>query len=205
MHVGPDVMACRRDEDHRALAVLGAAPVHLTHMDAMYRMDDNEPLFVALDRVDEIELVERLYEDIASRGIDAGTMYYAPLAIGGHRDHLLVHEAARRLHATGVQVRFYEDLPYAINPAHREAAVERLRPRRDEVVRLDEDAMQAKIEALLCYTSQARMLGAGTDGDGAEKLTQLCRGYAMFVAGGEGFGERYWLWEPEGDVSTRSG
>lgn len=44
---------------------------------------------------------------------------YAPLAVGGHIDHRIVHEAARALAyhiGPALRLMFYEDLPYALCP-----------------------------------------------------------------------------------------
>lgn len=44
------------------------------------------------------------------------TRIYLPLAVGAHPDHRLVHEAGR-LGLVGRDLRFYEDVPYALDPA----------------------------------------------------------------------------------------
>lgn len=44
----------------------------------------------------------------------SGLVILAPLAVGGHIDHRLVHQAALNVHAlTPLPLAFYEDLPYA--------------------------------------------------------------------------------------------
>lgn len=45
-----------------------------------------------------------------------GATLHIPLAVGAHPDHRLVHEAARHLSASH-HVRFYEDVPYALESA----------------------------------------------------------------------------------------
>ncbi|WP_339137858.1 MAG: hypothetical protein WGN25_06855 [Candidatus Electrothrix sp. GW3-4] len=44
---------------------------------------------------------------------DAETVFYAPLAIGNHIDHQLIHQVGLSLHDAGLKVLFYEDYPYA--------------------------------------------------------------------------------------------
>jgi LmbE family N-acetylglucosaminyl deacetylase len=82
---------------------------------------------------------------------------WIPLALGGHRDHLLVHRAATRIAETLPAVRcYYEDLPYADQLPERSirrhaAAVDRrLRP----VFVPIESVIERKMEALNLYPSQ---------------------------------------------------
>lgn len=55
-----------------------------------------------------------------ARHADDGTRIYLPLAVGAHPDHRLVYEAGRS-GLPGRDVRFYEDVPYALDPALVEA------------------------------------------------------------------------------------
>ncbi|MCI5130985.1 MAG: hypothetical protein D3904_05540, partial [Candidatus Electrothrix sp. EH2] len=44
---------------------------------------------------------------------DEETVFYAPLAIGNHIDHQIIHQVGLALHDAGLKVLFYEDYPYA--------------------------------------------------------------------------------------------
>lgn len=109
-------MQARLDEDRAALAELGATQVLLPLLDAIYR----QPAYATAQRL--------FGEPLASDGLTAElvvtlqtlsatlgpAVYYFPLAVGGHVDHQVVCSAGFQLAAAGFEVRFYEDLPYAL-------------------------------------------------------------------------------------------
>lgn len=111
-------MAERREEDRRALAHLGRRATNLSFLDAQYRR--RAPARATLRRAIEAH---------------ASEIVYAPAALSGHPDHLLVRTHALGLRALGVEVRLYADMPHAIAfgwPAwiSGEAADRYLRPER---------------------------------------------------------------------------
>lgn len=87
----------RRGEDAEVLERVGAESVNLDFVEDQYRPRelDTKPLVHAIER--SIKGCDRLY---------------APAAIGGHPDHLLVRSAAIRLLARGVDITLYADIPY---------------------------------------------------------------------------------------------
>lgn len=107
----------RREEDRRALTALGAEPRWADLLEDGHRTGTLTP----------DELAEHLREHIPE-----GSTVLAPLAVGGHPDHLLVHRAAARLDGQGYagQLLLYADLPYAstggwpdwVLPRHRRLA-----------------------------------------------------------------------------------
>lgn len=81
----------------------------------------------------------------------------APLGLGGHVDHRIVHEAVRlRLSALGADVWYYEDLPYACSLSESELISEvNLRLRDPVPVSINiTSTMTHKLEALSIYRSQ---------------------------------------------------
>lgn len=111
---GDETYAVRRDEDRRALALLGAEPLWLDLPDAPYR----DPYYnsfrtIVLDEhhgdhpfVAEVaSTVRSLWERLRPARI------HLPLAAGTHIDHRLVHRAWSGL-PPEVEVSFYEDRPY---------------------------------------------------------------------------------------------
>src|SRR5262249_26817718 len=109
----------RREEDRRALTRVGADWFWERALDAIFRCPDQygwqrDELFG--DPVRRDPLLARataLCVLLADRS--PGALFYAPLGIGGHVDHQLVHRAAVR----GIEphrVGFYEDFPYAAEP-----------------------------------------------------------------------------------------
>ena len=160
-------MALRRAEDTAALALLGATSLHLDYQDAVYRSGaDGEWLYNH-----EQALWERVHPDdpLARDGIDllaghlaslvpqAGAqVVYAPLGLGHHVDHQIVHAAARKLLSGATRMAFYEDYPYGEKPGALEAAllVAGAQDWRVEVVALDAPDITAKIAALAYYRTQ---------------------------------------------------
>lgn len=90
-------VAERREEDRRALGHAGREPINLRFVDAQYRR--GQPSKAALARA------------VCTRA--SGTVY-APAAVSGHPDHLLVRDCALALRRSGVDVRLYADLPHAV-------------------------------------------------------------------------------------------
>ncbi len=105
----------RRAEDQEALAILGAEAVHVGLLDAPERLGLArthgalvEQAVVAPDDVAAVvaalsPALERMY----------GARIVVPLGVGGHVDHLVVHEAFA---STARHAELYEDRPYALVP-----------------------------------------------------------------------------------------
>lgn len=102
--------ARRRDEDHAALAGLGATAIDLALVEAPAR----DPrlargrLFLPLGP-DSAALVEEVRAAVHAVAGDAEVV--APLGVGRHVDHQIAHAAAAALAGP---VSYYEDLPYAL-------------------------------------------------------------------------------------------
>lgn len=92
-------------------------------------------------------------------------MLYAPLGVGHHVDHQVVHAAARRLQSLGQRVAFYEDYPYAerdgaANLTLAEVGADTWIEELVEVSALD---VSAKVCALCHYQTQMATLFGGTE------------------------------------------
>ncbi len=183
--------AARRAEDVEACAALGAEPLHLGFLDAVYRADAHgAPLYTrnfiggAVQEADwrgiYFALIARLRPLMAE-----AQQVYSPLAIGGHVDHVLVRSAAEAVGAR--RPAYYEDYPYAQKvaagalPAGDFAALTRgLRPR---TVALSDADIDARIDAIARYGSQQFALF-----EDAATMPQKVRAYV--AASG---GERYYF------------
>lgn len=100
----------RMVEDVLALGILGASPRWLGVPDKLARAGGRlafEELFFADDR-QAGALARAALAPVLAEPAD---VVLAPLAVGGHVDHLAVHQAVRERTRTGVW--FYEDRPYA--------------------------------------------------------------------------------------------
>jgi len=204
-----DVVAVRQAEDRDSLAVLGADYLRLNFNDCIYRgypdrgrwfYNSDDELFGTIHPDDEPlipQLVAALLELIPYE--EAETTVYAPLSVGHHVDHQLVHTAAWELRRQGWSIAFYEDYPYA-DPASRFAAAgwsqyalaptlaaqqaARLQP---HLRFLSEENLQAKLNSIRAYRSQLETLFGSEAG-----MTQQLRHYALRIGEG-GLAERIWV------------
>jgi LmbE family N-acetylglucosaminyl deacetylase len=104
---GVDYMALRRDEDAAAMAVLGAAPVHLDLPEAPHRGYTSAPdLFAGVHDGDDV------WRSVRERLADVpGDLWLAPQALGAHVDHLQV---LRAVAGTARPVLWWRDSPYVL-------------------------------------------------------------------------------------------
>jgi LmbE family N-acetylglucosaminyl deacetylase len=179
-----DAVAGRRREDLTACRRLGATAVHLEFPDAIYRStpsgapryDDEAQLFVEhLDATDTD--LARSVADALGRWTAGRDVVYAPRALGGHVDHLIVRRAVEG-GAGGPRMLLYDDMPYALNGAGEEPGA------RAVPVRVEAADWRRKIHAIRAYRSQQTMLWK--DGDWPAAL----RNHAVATNGG--LGERMW-------------
>ena len=184
----------RRDEDRAALQVLGAEALHIGLLDAPERLGAArshralvEEAQLAANDVSVARLaLERVIEHVQS------TRILAPLGVGGHVDHRVVHAALRERSC----VELYEERPYAfLAGATRSALLHHLpaelvlAPSADEVQRDLE-----RLPHLRVYLSgaddgsrarawlTARLLAGAVAHDGEARLTSVVTAYDESVA-----------------------
>lgn len=171
----PRPMFLRRAEDAAALALLDAESLYLDYLDAVYRTGpEGQWLYTAENRLwaeidpadpvgqdDARELAEQLGDLIPSGD---RLVIYAPLAVGRHIDHQIVHHASRRLLALGYDLAFYEDYPYAERQDALQAALVATEAEHwsMEILALDTQDLAAKVAALEYYRSQLPSLFGST-------------------------------------------
>lgn len=200
----PRPMTLRRAEDAAALSLLGAEWYHLGYLDAVYRRgaddawlyDDLDVLFGQLKADDPM--------DPSGKGLGtqlAGfvprtepVIVYAPLAVGRHVDHQIVHAAACHLVGRGYRVGFYEDYPYADRPGALETGLQAAGAAgwRAEVLGLDAADVGAWANAVGYYRSQLGILFRG-----AEAMLSQVWSFAASRSAGGGLAARIW-WPTEG-------
>jgi LmbE family N-acetylglucosaminyl deacetylase len=143
----------RAAEDLAAAAVVGHRTMHLPIPDGPYRIG-----FPADQVVSALSTV-----------LEPGVRVWAPAGIGSHPDHVGARDAAVTA-AAGHPLIFYADCPYAFiggwdaadearPPDHRwtpalDAIADLVDPHQSRIVRLDDDAMRAKIAMVRCHASQ---------------------------------------------------
>ncbi len=105
----------RREEDRHALSILVAQGRYFPFLDCIYRQDEHgQPLYeniFAAPHPAEGDLVERIAVAI-QEALSEDDVIIAPLAVGGHVDHVLVRQAAERL---GRPLWGYAEIPYLFN------------------------------------------------------------------------------------------
>lgn len=155
-----EVIARRRAEEDNASRAIGATVRLLPFHDAIYRghtyLSDDD-LFGAPAAV-EHNLPGEIVAALGLPQAPADTVrIYAPLGIGGHVDHQLVFTAAASLAASGWDVWFYEDVPYALREGARERRLNTVT--RDHTMHLRGKVpaganWDAKLDGILSYPSQ---------------------------------------------------
>jgi LmbE family N-acetylglucosaminyl deacetylase len=165
-----DVVEARRAEDRGAVAVLGADCLHLELSDAIYRTDEHGqplyPAFAALfdDTRREDDTLEASLRD-ALGTLPASPFVAAPLGVGAHVDHGIVHRAARAVLPRD-RLWLYEDYPYAESWRARRRSTARCGGWDKRAEPLVEADLAAKCRAISCYASQ---LGTAFRGDQLER------------------------------------
>jgi LmbE family N-acetylglucosaminyl deacetylase len=145
---GDDVMAARRQEDHAALAVLGATPVHLDFVEHTYLPGD-QPVAPEL-------LAPRIAETV--RGLDP-TLLLIPFGLA-NPDHDVTHRACMRVRhelRDDLEVWCYEDTGYKHIPGMLAWRIARLFRRNiwpTPVCPPVDPGNERKLAAVACYPSQ---------------------------------------------------
>jgi LmbE family N-acetylglucosaminyl deacetylase len=147
---GDDVMAARRAEDCRALAILDAHPIWLEFRDSQYRCSPSVP-----------EIADALARAIEASDLRA---VFIPLGLF-HSDHHLAHAAAldvlrRRpdLAWFAYEEAMYRTIPHIV--AERIAALRRAGIAARRAGEFPPCGHGAKERAIACYASQLRALAA---------------------------------------------
>ncbi|GAP13470.1 uncharacterized protein, LmbE homolog [Longilinea arvoryzae] len=192
----PDPVGLRLEEDRRALAVWNVAGIYWPTPDSIYRFLNDLPVYpnqTALFSPPHQQEAHGLLMEWMQRweALDLNlhdVRLYAPLAAGRHVDHVLVNRFARLLENLGWSVWYYEDFPHAYDRATLDAALATFGPatRTAHTERID---LQAKLTAMLVYSSQVSMMFGDADG-----LKARVRDFTADRAVAIDFGERMrWL------------
>ncbi len=189
-----DAIAARREEESCAAAALTAEALWLEIPEAIYRdarYTSDAQLFgpvhsAEVDLADDLErALERLLADLDA----APGRVYVPLAVGNHVDHQHTLALGLRLARSGLEVLAYEDFPYAGDPGGIEKVHARalaVSGQEPVIQRLSEDALERRVEAVLCYASQLHVIFRH-QGDPEDST----RRYAREVGAGRP-AERFW-------------
>ena len=197
--MSPDeVIAGRRAEERMASIALGTCDRFLPFRDAIYRGErylSDDDLFGTV-KDDEADLHQGIIEELRLNDHDAAnSRIYAPLAIGYHVDHQHGFLAGQELARRGIEVWFYEDLPYGLS-------TEKVEARRAQLgdgtmtpgPEVDVSSQWGrKIDAIMAYPSQlstvfGRYVGVGTT---RAAIDEAMASYARSAGDGV-LAERFW-------------
>ena len=183
----------RGSEEKKIAEHLGARYLWLDVLDAMYRyptMQDWQEQFRS-DFDPRTDPIFRVVRDRLLKVIEEhhGATVFAPLGLGYHRDHLIVHEVLedieRRIPAAN-QYYYYEDYPYA-DGADLQQRLEQLPwPARASTIDIAE-TLEERVRLIEMYPSQLNMLFGGPD-----NVDKAVRAYATRVGVNGQPRERLW-------------
>jgi LmbE family N-acetylglucosaminyl deacetylase len=180
---GPETIAMRKQEDEAAAACVGADIVHFDFQDCIYRRARKgeylypESVFVAAHPQDA-RLPKRMASVLQSELLP-GDIVVAPLALGGHIDHVLVRQAVELL---GRPLRYYADIPYLLNyPDTLAPAVQELD---DEHFSISPSGIENWLAGIASYKSQISSLyrGEGTLDDAVRRYGEQQGGIRLWRA-----------------------
>lgn len=185
----------RREEDRRAMGLLGAEYLHLSYPDAIYRLSDDSFLYSSDQELfgpihpSESTLLSLLAGIVPDLMTSRHETVYAPLAVGNHVDHQLVRDSLLGPQERSSRIVFYEDYPYVDKPGALTDALTTHGTQvwESELQLLDEQCLKAKIAAIAAYKSQMATLF-----EGERAMALRVREYSRAVSPEDGFAERYW-------------
>lgn len=117
------LFAQRRQEDTNALHLFHAKLIHYNYLDAGWRTNSKgfyyptvEDVFSGTIHPDEkllsLKITKRLLF-LQKQARFKKTMFFAPLGIGNHVDHVIIHKASQSLQSPML---YWEDVPYNMSP-----------------------------------------------------------------------------------------
>jgi LmbE family N-acetylglucosaminyl deacetylase len=185
-----EVLSARLREDDLALARLDADTYRAGLLDAIYRRPEaynsRDALF-GTPAPDDALLYSTRQLIVALQGRVPGATFYAPLGVGNHVDHQIIHAAARD--GAGAVMAFYEDFPYMLWAGAFEQRMRAIgQPFIASTIDID-TTLTRKIGAISAYASQLSSLF-----EQPAALAQIISDYAENLRPESGtYGERVWL------------
>ena len=193
----------RQAEDRSAANRLGVRTIWLGLSEVIYRdttLDSINGVFSSDLAAADIPCLDAVRERLTQLIQDhPGCTVFAPLGLGYHRDHLIVHTAARDVEqhfGNAVQFFYYEDFPYAKDSGIKRRLKEihaNLRPTAMDI----NATLTDRIETIKLYRSQVNALF----GD-AENATQQVTRYAAQVGTRGQPRERFWHADKKKETET---
>lgn len=192
------VIASRRAEEQVAALTLGACDRFLPFRDAIYRgaryLSDDD-LF-GTTHPEEEGLPDEIIDQLGlASSAGASARVYAPLAVGMHVDHQHAHTVGLRLAERGLEVWFYEDLPYGLRSRLTAARQAMLGQELHPGPAVDVSGVwSTKIDAIMAYPSQLKVIFGDYVGVGSTRsaIDEAMSAYARGLGDGRPV-ERFWV------------
>jgi LmbE family N-acetylglucosaminyl deacetylase len=190
----------RQREERAAAMILGTVARFLPFPDAIYRGDRylNDDQLFGDTSPDEADMPVAIGETLGlSSAPDLAVRIYAPLALGNHVDHQHVFAAALDAANRGLDIWFYEDLPYGLQPSSRAQRFQALHAMSiDLTVAAVVDVTttwRQKLDAIMCYASQLDVIFRHAVIEASRgEIDRTMRAYALQAGGNVHLAERYW-------------
>ena len=185
-----DLAGLRLQEDRQALEVIGAQQIIGDARDLIYRQSvQGTWLYTNMEDIqgernpEDNALVNTYFNKLSGMFSKDKFDFYTPLGIGGHIDHVLAFDIGVRMHQAGYNVKFYEDLPYALRKDYLSSRINTLKNMRSSVELFPLVMLERKIEALHYYQSQIDSLFENED-----NMRDWIRQEALRMSGAPGHG-----------------
>jgi LmbE family N-acetylglucosaminyl deacetylase len=182
-------VVARLGEERAAMERLGVDYYWAGRLDAIYRYPEayntRESLF-AQPAPDDPQFADLrgFFGELRERLPDA--IFYAPLGIGSHVDHLIVYAVIRDV--LGDAARFYEDVPYVTIPGNFDERMQQLEGIVSATTLAIDATLGQKLHAIHAYASQMKELFGGP-----AQMEQTMTSYAESLRPATGrYGERIW-------------
>jgi LmbE family N-acetylglucosaminyl deacetylase len=151
------MLSLRRREDRKAARCLGADLVHFDIPDCIYRRAPTGELLYNEDVFGRVNPLDREVEEKITTALDSKLLstdfLICPLCLGLHVDHILVRQAAERLHR---RLLYYADIPYLFRyPDTLEPVTKGMKA---TLYPLSEEGLVAWQEGVAAYKTQIGML-----------------------------------------------
>ncbi|HEX2821728.1 MAG TPA: PIG-L family deacetylase [Streptosporangiaceae bacterium] len=151
VHAGLTEALFRRRPVSRSRSGLGRMLPELAHAYPSYRKHVTSGRIAAAD-AGTLRAARAIVQRVAESGPH---LVLAPLGVGGHVDHVLVHTAAQ---SSGIPVVYYSDFPYNQRDSARDAFIHRT-----GLVETQWPVTEAKVELIRAYRTQLWSLFRGAD------------------------------------------
>ncbi len=162
---GNEPIKYRCAEDAAAMNYIGCEYSHLGLYECLYRKDDSgKNIYSDLEDIYHLDFdAERAYiqqtRNLLLQELENYDYIYAPLGIGNHADHLLVHSIIEDIKKIKeMKVFYYQDFPYVINSCINNITIDSAHPYCKRIFELSEKDILTKLAAIRLYNSQIKIL-----------------------------------------------